>query len=69
MTGEYGVHVIKGTQECDVDGRYLAAAGTMKHFQLYDLEGTQREPFNPTPMGVNPNSARSPARTHHGAYV
>ena len=46
LTGEYGVHVIKATQESDVDGRYLAAAGTMKHFQLYDLEGTRRELFN-----------------------
>lgn len=48
LTGEYGVNVIRGTQESTIDSRYIAAAGTMKHFQLYDLEG-----YQPNAKGTN----------------
>ena len=47
LTGEYGVAVITGTQMGATDGlpvidsRYLLAASTMKHFQIYDYEGYQ----------------------------
>ena len=41
LTGEYGSYIIRGTQEGGPDARYMQAAGTMKHFQLYDYEGYQ----------------------------
>jgi beta-glucosidase-like glycosyl hydrolase len=49
LTGEYGSYIIRGTQEgeapevadSDSSSRYLLAASTMKHFQLYDYEGCE----------------------------
>jgi beta-glucosidase-like glycosyl hydrolase len=41
LTGEYGSYIVQGTQQSPIDDRYLAAAVTMKHFQLYDYEGYQ----------------------------
>ena len=57
LTGEYGSYIIRGTQEGEApeaaegdsasgrgggsSGRYLQAASTMKHFQLYDYEGCE----------------------------
>eukprot|EP00040_Diaphanoeca_grandis_P037541 m.245586 g.245586 ORF g.245586 m.245586 type:complete len:1015 (+) comp33837_c3_seq28:144-3188(+) len=41
LTGEYGTYIIRATQESDADPRYMQAASTMKHFQVYDLEGYQ----------------------------
>ena len=40
LTGEYGSYIIRGTQRGS-DPRYLQAASTMKHFQIYDYEGYQ----------------------------
>jgi len=40
LTGEYGTFIVKGTQE-GIDPRYMQAAATMKHFQIYDYEGYQ----------------------------
>ena len=34
LTGEYGSYIVRGTQQNPMDGRYLSAAVTMKHFQL-----------------------------------
>lgn len=41
LTGEYGSRIIQGTQRSAIDPRYLQAASTMKHFQVYDYEGYQ----------------------------
>jgi hypothetical protein len=41
LTGEYGSYIVRGTQEGHGDTRYWQAASTMKHFQLYDVEGYQ----------------------------
>ena len=41
ITGEYGTYIIRGTQQSEIDPRYMQAAATMKHFQVYDYEGYQ----------------------------
>ena len=41
LTGEYGTYIVRATQTSARDPRYLLAAGTIKHFQVYDMEGYQ----------------------------